>query len=475
MLNIKLLPIDNRPITYTLLEQIASIDKGVKLDMPERKFLGGLFYLSDIEEIINWLKKDTVEDFIILSLDTIAYGGLISSRRSNEAFDEIKARLLLLKDILKTKKEKNKNLKIYATSSIMRISNNNVNEEEKPYWNIWGKKIFEYSYWNHRQKVLMEMNCVINKVPEDILEDYLQTRKRNFEINRLYFDFLEEGVFDFVVFSKDDTGKYGFNVEEGEKLQIEAKKRNLNAIVKTGADEIPMGLFLKALSGKKPVKIKTVYKNQNSTSLVSRYEDLPVKDCVEGQIKIGLENALNKVENPDVVLYVNNFDVEQGDLVFQDVVNEGTFKIDKTVPYIIADINNANGSDSKFVEEFIKDKADENFLGYSGYNTSANTIGSALAIGIMTYFAKKEGRYNKEAFKDLIATRLLDDWAYQANIRKKIQNIEDKDFEKALKNSIEDFRPYEDKIKNFIEKDFRVEYSLPWKRSFEAEFKIGEK
>ena len=79
-------------------------------------------------------------DAIILSLDTLAYGGLIPSRRCPETFEQIKHRIETLKEILD-----GKDCKIYAFSSIMRISNNNYNEEEKEYWSEWGKKIFEYS------------------------------------------------------------------------------------------------------------------------------------------------------------------------------------------------------------------------------------------------------------------------------------------------------------------------------------------
>ena len=40
-------------------------------------------------------------------------------------------------------------------------------------------------------------NCVHNIVPKDILDDYIKTRKRNFEINKYYFDLAKEGFFDF--------------------------------------------------------------------------------------------------------------------------------------------------------------------------------------------------------------------------------------------------------------------------------------
>ncbi|MCD8024415.1 MAG: DUF4127 family protein, partial [Candidatus Gastranaerophilales bacterium] len=79
MKNILFLPIDNRPITYTLTAQIAAIYKNINLFMPDRKFLGGLLTPSNSEKIIEWFKnpfrdevKDKKIDFIILSLDTFA-------------------------------------------------------------------------------------------------------------------------------------------------------------------------------------------------------------------------------------------------------------------------------------------------------------------------------------------------------------------------------------------------------------------
>lgn len=111
-----------------------------------------------------------------MPLDTVAYGGLISSRRSTDTFDKIYKRIEKLKDILSEK-----NAKIYAFSSIMRISNNNINEEEKEYWNKWGKKIFNYSFCMDKFGTVCK-----NEVPSDILDDYLATRRRNFEINKTY-------------------------------------------------------------------------------------------------------------------------------------------------------------------------------------------------------------------------------------------------------------------------------------------------
>ena len=125
-MKIVLIPIDNRPVCYTLPKEIAEIDNNLEIFLPDRKLLGGLTSYADIDGILNWFDKLDKVDAIVVSLDTIAYGGLVSSRKCKNSFAEIKSRLEVFK-----KKLKGKCKKVYAFSSIMRISNNNVNTAKK--------------------------------------------------------------------------------------------------------------------------------------------------------------------------------------------------------------------------------------------------------------------------------------------------------------------------------------------------------
>ena len=77
-MNIAFIPIDNRPVCYTLPEQICAIDKEINLYLPKREWLGDLHKYADVEKIFEWLENLSDVDSIILSLDTVAYGGLIS-------------------------------------------------------------------------------------------------------------------------------------------------------------------------------------------------------------------------------------------------------------------------------------------------------------------------------------------------------------------------------------------------------------
>ncbi|MBE7706707.1 MAG: DUF4127 family protein [Cyanobacteria bacterium SIG30] len=447
MKKIAFIPIDDRPICYTLIQQITAIDKDIDLYMPKREYLGNLTKSSNIEEILSWLNNLDKIDYLILSLDTIAYGGLINSRRSNDTYDEIISRIKKLEKIIENKK-----CKTYAFSSIMRISNNNINEEEKEYWNIWGKKIFEYSYHTHKARANKTETCIENRIPKDILDDYLNTRNRNFLVNQYYLEIINK--FDYLIFSKDDTGKFGLNVEEAEILNKKIKEKKLNAKVKTGADEIPLSLLSRAIMGNSNLTINPIFIKNESINLISKYEDISIKECVMEQIEI--TGAKTDDQNYDIKFFINNFEAEQGDHVLGDLINKNNIIIEKcNTPYFIADVNNANGADDNLIDALFKNSIDDNFYGYAGYNTSANTIGCALCIAITRYLAK---RFDENAFKKLLFTRFMDDWAYQAHIRKT-------EFNK--------FELYENKINRFLKTKYtNLKYNRPWNRSFEIEITI---
>ncbi len=441
-MNIAFIPIDNRPVCYTLPEQIAKLNDKIKFFIPPREYLGGLSKISNANAILKWLKELDNVDSIIICLDTIAYGGLIPSRRTKDSLDNIESRISNLKNILLNKKAK-----IYAFSSIMRISNNNVNEEEKEYWNIWGKKIFKYSY-NYHKYGTTETN-----IPKEILDDYLQTRKRNFEINKIYIEWQKEGFFDTLVFSKDDCAEFGLNVMEAEELEA------LGGFVKTGADEIPMTLLARALNIGNSPKIAPIFLAPEHKNLISNYEDVSIEQSVLGQLELA-GCKLTKPEQADIILYVNNFEEHQGEIVMKIPTKQfsGIWNTPEK-PYIIADVRFANGADNKFVEKIFEKGLGKNFMGYSAWNTSANTLGSLICAACTQYT-------NKDEFIKLQLTRFLDDWAYQANVRQMLKKPDENQCKELMK-------PFEEKLFNIFNVKYNTKYSFPWNRLFEVEIELS--
>ena len=465
-MKIAVIPIDNRPICYDLIQDVLSIDKNIQLFMPELKDLGGLTTKSNIDRLFAFIENLDKVDYLIISLDTIAYGGLVTSCRCNDKFSEIKERIEKLKELASSRAKK-----ILAFSSIMRISNNNINEEEKEYWAQWGKRIFDWSYYLHKTEVEKTYNCVHNIIPSEILNDYLETRKRNFEINKIYLKWAKEGFFDTLILSKDDCAEFGLNVKEALELEEIIKKENIkNAKIKTGADEIPLSLISRALSYNHEIKIKPIFLCEKSINKISKYEDISIKNCALAQIE--LAGLKLDIENPDLNMIINNFEFEQGDLVLGDKINETTKKIAfPNSSYFIADVNNANGADSGLINQLLKQNLSD-FYGYCGYNTSANTIGCAIFCAIVKHLAIKNNSYNNDAFKKFQLIRLADDWAYQAISRKFVRES-NPNFKQALFEKESELNNNALKLCEFL--DFypnKMTYSLPWNRSFEIRIKI---
>lgn len=430
-MKIAFIPIDNRPVCYNLAGDIAKIDGDIELFLPPREFLGDLVRNAEIDALYEWLCSLTKVDTLILSLDTLIYGGLIPSRRGMESLEELKMRLERLRKVLSGKK-------VYAFSSIMRISNNNYNDEEKEYWKDWGKKIFNYSFSGDKADI-----------PNEIIEDYLNTRKRNFEINKMLLSWQEEGLFDTLIFSKDDCAERGFNVQEAKELE------RLGGVTKTGADEIPLSLLARAIE--KEIKIYPEFIEPDYKNCISNYEDVSVEKSVLGQLELCGFKVASKDE-ADIILLVNNFIDKQGELVMGwDTKPFNRQLVLPQKPYAVADVRYANGSDNSFVEQFL-DKIDLNkFYGYAGWNTSANTLGSLLAAVKVKWNAKK---YNDDAFKKLEAIRFLDDWGYQANVRSMIDGPTD--ITKLMK-------PYEERIAKIFGEYTNINYTFTWARKFEVE------
>lgn len=439
------IPIDNRPVCYNLAKEIAGIDDEITLYIPPRKLLGDLKKNADITGLYTWLNQIPEVDSIVLSLDTIAYGGLIPSRRSPEYFEDIKDRLLDFKEILSTKKAK-----IYAVSSIMRISNNNCNEEEKEYWSKYGKKIFEYSYEKHKYASSLGLESPLRRIiPDDILNDYKQTRLRNFKINKMYLEWQKEGFFETLIFSKDDCAEYGYNVMEAEQL------KRMGGKVITGADEIPLSLLAKSIQGELSIYPQFI---EPDVKLISNYEDISIEKSVKNQIEFANCQIADSKENADIVLIINNFKDHQGEIVMK--IDTEQFSGDLSLPnknYMIADVRNANGADNNFVSKLFENFKIDNFFGYSAWNTSANTLGSLICCAKIKFLAKK---YNDTAFKKVQMIRFLDDWGYQANIRQQI--TEPTNIKPLMK-------PFEEKVSEILGLKIRNEYTFPWNRLFEVE------
>lgn len=492
--NFIVIPLDDRPVTYSLPQEIASINQKIKVFTPPREYLGNLQKYADVDSILDWLKTTTETnniDYILCSLDTLIYGGLIPSRRIDSTLNDLLISVKKIKFIL-TESKKKSGSKIFAFSSIMRISNNNVNEEEKLYWDKYGEFIYEYSYLTHKLQI---DNSIITKnklyalkqqIPKDILTDYLKTRERNFEINKTYLNFAKENTIDYLVYCLDDTGTYGLNIKESNDLDAEINKNNLNkkVSIKTGSDEILLSLFTRALveNIEDRIYIKPIYSTPIGKDIISKYEDKTIENSIKGQIELaGCIHTENKQE-ANLIMLVHTPAKCQNDHAMRTYLDEADensvkFCINKlkqeSKPLILVDISHANGGDNNLIKELINQHLTCKLYAYSAWNTTGNALGSAIFTSINRYIAEKMNIYNQINFKKCLLIRLIDDWAYQALVRQQIREL--------TPNA--DIQLLNEKLIGYIEtvtkelniKLTQIKLSFPWKRTFEVEIDIFNK
>lgn len=242
-MKILLIPLDDRPVTYLLPQLVANV-AGIQVVVPPRDLFGSLSQVAQpnaLQQFIDSALTAHHIDAAFICADTLIYGGLINARRGNESYKELETRLKVITGLRK----KLGNVPIYVQSSIMRISDNHDNTEEKDYWSRYGREIFAWSENLHRLSTQGSVATGLlrdseMRVPETIRQDYLNTRYRNFRINLDLLEALNKGLFSRIVFSLDDSGENGLNVLEQEKLERRIAQLTLadSAITYAGADEV---------------------------------------------------------------------------------------------------------------------------------------------------------------------------------------------------------------------------------------------
>jgi hypothetical protein len=497
-MKVLLLPLDDRPVTY-LLPKLVAQAAGIDCVIPPRKLMGTLQSPAQPEEIASWMEAEITKenpDVLLLCLDTLLYGGLIPSRRSNETQGVIAKRAEYLRN---WSKAGDKHRAIYAQASIMRISDNYDNVEEKEYWAKYGKEIFSWSEKMHllaegKELAAQSLAVAEVKIPPAIRQDYLDTRMRNFKVNSLLVDYVEKSIIDYLAFSLDDSGTYGLNVMEKDRLLKLAASRNLQNAINcyAGADEVLCTLIARhliAAAGVEP-KIVVAFSPAEAANCKSRYEGQLIGDTLQQHLNaLGLTQAKTPADKANFLVIVHGSAGQQGDHIFSpggsDMRRVNTEQAVKqtiralemvALPCVICDVAYANGADPVLVDALMQ-RPDlmRKVWAYAGWNTSGNTIGSALALAVASWYAnytaKHGGKQNgkcQEALRSALFVRLADDWAYQTKVRTQLKGpLEPKELHGQM-------APYVEKIAQAIEYGpKKIAFRHPWNRTFEIEIDLN--
>lgn len=429
MKKIVLLPLDERPCNYDFPYKLFNCNE-FKVIRPEK--LGDKKQAASLNDMKQFLLDSCKNaDGLVISIDTLLYGGLIPSRLHQSTKEEIGNRLELIKSL----KENNRNLKIYGFHCIMRCPKYSSNDEEPDYYEECGSEIHRIGELEHKQKLGFdhseELKDLYHQVKEEYLTDYINRRELNRIFNLLTLDYVKMGIIDFLIIPQDDSAKYGFTAMDQEVIRRQIREQKLQDVVfmYPGADEVSMTLLARVMNeinGRTP-KVFVKYASIHAPFLIPAYEDRSLGETMKYHILAAGCTTIQSPLEADLVLAISapggemleasvqpvmnhNYDVERNITEFVLFLEE---QIRMGKPVAIGDNAFANGSDLELVELLNKKNLLLKVAGYAGWNTSSNTIGTALSEGVIYLY---RGDCNEH--KSFLIERYLEDAGYCAQVRK---------------------------------------------------------
>jgi hypothetical protein len=423
------LPVDGRPVVRSQVAELVACG-GATLLLPEVAALGHLRRPADRDALWYWLVQHGPQaDGFVVSLDMLLYGGLVPSRFVPDALAELAPRLLRLRELKARWPDK----PLYAFAATMRISNNNVAEEEKPYWAEHGTALWLWSFHSDRAAhsgcahSQQQAQAAAARVPDAVRQDWLATRQRNHTLVQQALDLVAQGVIDRLALPQDDTAAFGFNIAERRALQARVQTLGLDDRVHLcpGADEVLHTLCahqLARLRDEPPLKVALAPSDPAQLpALHALYEDRPLLESVRDQIAAVGAVAVAADEDADLLLALHTQGPAQGDWAMGKPLPQRPGVADQWLerlhgfaasghPVALVDCAFANGGDPWLMHQTLP-----RLFTYAAWNTASNRLGGALAHGALAIGPGRDPFAH--ASQRVLALRWLEDGLYQAVLR----------------------------------------------------------
>lgn len=491
---IVLLSLDERPCNYIFPQKLFS---GEEFEIVTPKKLGYKKSPANLQEIDRFLMEECKDATgLVISLDMLLYGGLVPSRIHNEKEEKLKERLNIIKNI----RNENPELLIYAFNIIMRCPTYSTDTEEPDYYGKYGREIHEIGEAMHKGHLGIEnvfpLDKIIEKVPEEYLDDYISRRKVNKALNLAALSLIKENIIDALVVPQDDCCKYGYAAIDQRDIVKEIIKNGLEnkVLMYPGADEVALTLIsrmINVLKGKKP-KIYIKYATDAARNIIPLYEGNMLSGTLRYHILSAGCQLTESYETADIIMAVTAPAGNMEEAINQpskypeyyaerNIAEMFDFITDRLAEgkiITIADNAYANGGDLQIVRFLNSNNLLMKLGGYAGWNTSANTVGTAIAEAVDFYHFGNTARH-----KNFLGLRYVEDLGFCSSVREKVVgklpeynmdyfDIKESDgiISQVVKAGLEEF------IKNelsSIGNNLHISsLTLPWKRMFEVDMDV---
>lgn len=430
-------PQDDRPVDYEYTVSTAEA-AGYQVLTPPAQYLSGMNFHGSPDKLMAWVNANAGKaDAMILSIDSLVYGGLVDSRKHNLPMETLTARLEKVEALHKS----HKNVPIYVFSTVMRSPWAGGKGVEPDYYLTMGSDIYQLASLQAKMDEEglnpQERNdwfAIMRRVPMEYLQDWYNRRRKNMSINYRLIDDARKGVFTYYSLGHDDNSVSTQSSLESKYLEMAG-----TGIPKTafgsfpGADQLGLLLITRASNdfNNYHPKITVIYPLGGGEKTVPRYDGQAIGKTIASHVE-AIGGTMVDNERPDLLLAVNtplttstteSANFENFPIMLQstrDFLTQIEKAVNLDIPVSIVDMAFSNGSDNTLVYGLYQDKMMYRLAAYNGWNTASNSVGYGIAQGVLSKYM------TADAHRDMLTTQYLDNWAYQANVRDYIYRMQQK-------------------------------------------------
>lgn len=421
---ILLVPLDSRPPCTQFVEQLASI-AGISVQMPPRELMDNYKEPANRLALREWfLQNAKSSETAIVSADMLIHGSLLASRLNVGDQGDVQSSI----DILKQAKQSNPNLKLYVFSIIPRLIIADTPENMSHQRNMLKYSIQKdllFTFENPLDyKKLQELE---NKLPPETIERYLNLYDHNKRLNYALINLAKQGIIDGLVIGQDDGQAFGLPNMAKNAIQhyIEQTGAIDKVFITRGTDEIALTLLghtVAKTAGYAP-NIFVQYSHVNAASVVMPFMPHSVETTVNEKIRMVNGVRVASPELADFTLYVhvgtrnlNDTTMEQAAAEIKNMLNNGR-------RVAIVDLSEDYYASETLFPALMKIEVPLLKLSaYAGWNTTSNSIGTALAqIAILGSASVSPSLEQALAIwsanTKFLVCRFFDDWYFQKEIQ----------------------------------------------------------
>lgn len=425
-----LLPLDSRPACTKFIADLGKI-ANIKVIMPPKELLDNYKMTAKTNDLRLWLSENIQNaDATIVSIDMLIHGSLLASRHSTGTDNDTNETLQLLKSI----HTKYPQMPIYAFNILPRLWLADSNENSK-----YQKLILEYSklkdqvYTFENPKDIKKLNDLESKIPPQLLTEYQNLYQENVELNKKLIQLTEQGIFEKLVIGQDDGQIFGIpNISKKQLLHYLNNQQftSDHVIITRGTDEVALTLLgdiANKINHYHP-KINVQYSDPNAASIVMPYMPSSVATTVKEKVEMIGGTLVNNPDDADFILFVYiGTEKNKGDQFNVNKHLQSLLK--KNYKVALVDLSEHFSYKETIFPTLLKNDVPINqFIAYAGWNTTSNSIGTAVTQATIFTARLTSAVENNDVltlYKNnltFLISRYLEDWYYLKNVIDNINN-----------------------------------------------------